>query len=183
MPRLRSTEAVLGFAPTLLEVEMPDERRFRGYRPPAPIPPSDAQRLDRMAHKLDDLLQRIDRGLEHQDGAARRDSEIHSLLLEVLQMAKTAAEQIARLTQDVADTRGAIASAVTYIQGVPGLVRTAVEEALAANPGADLSALSTLADGLEASEHDLTGALSANGEGNPPAPAVPPAGGSTPAAE
>jgi hypothetical protein len=88
----------------------------------------------------------------------------------------TAQEAIDRLTREVqesraetAETLAAVQQAVTYIQGVPALVRAAVEQALANNPGVDLTPLTQLADELDGQQASLdqaqlaiNGALSAS---------------------
>jgi hypothetical protein len=83
---------------------------------------------------------------------------------------------IAKLTREVAETRTLIGSAVAFIQGVPGLIRAAVEEALAANQNLtpeDLVAVSDAADQLDAGQAELTAALTSGTE-EPPAPAPEP---------
>lgn len=118
-------------------------------------------------------------------------AEVHARLGQVLdtltRMEVTMAgsqDAIARLTQDVADTHGVVESAITLIEGIPDVVRAAVADALSKNPGADLTALSGLADDLEAEKGKLQAALTANqggaaGTGGTPTGTTPGGVGST----
>jgi hypothetical protein len=79
------------------------------------------------------------------------------------QMALT--QQVAHLIEEVNQSRGLVASMATFVRGVPALVRQAVQEALAANPGLspdDLSALTEAADSLDAGQADILSALQSN---------------------
>lgn len=69
---------------------------------------------------------------------------------------------IQRLVDEVEQTRGAVASAAVFIRSVPDLIRQAVTDALATNPGADLSNLEGLAESLDAAQAELTSAMQAN---------------------
>ncbi len=74
-------------------------------------------------------------------------------------------QQVAHLVEEVNQSRGLIASMATFVRGVPALVRQAVQEALAANPGLsaeDLSALTEAADSLDAGQADILSAMQAN---------------------
>lgn len=69
-----------------------------------------------------------------------------------------------RLKREVEETRGVAASAVALIASIPQLIRDAI-----ANSEGDLEAeLNELADGLDAAQADLAGAINAN-----PGPADP----------
>jgi hypothetical protein len=79
------------------------------------------------------------------------------------QMALT--EQVRHLVEEVNQSRGLVASMATFVRGVPALIRQAVQEALAANPGLsteDLAALSQAADDLDAGQADILSAMQAN---------------------
>lgn len=87
---------------------------------------------------------------------------------ESMATAQEALDQITREIEEsraeVAETLEAVQKTVTFIQGVPALVRTAVDEALANNPGADLSALTQLAAELDRQQGQLDEAqLAING--------------------
>lgn len=83
----------------------------------------------------------------------------------------TLQEAIDRLAQDftahkaeTAQLLTGVQSAVAFIQGVPAMVRKAVDDALAANPGADLTPLTQMAADLEAEQPQLDAAqLALNG--------------------
>lgn len=70
--------------------------------------------------------------------------------------------EITSLTQEVQDTAGVIESAVVLINGIQARIDAAVAAALAANPGADLSALTTLTAQLAGERTNLANALAAN---------------------
>jgi len=71
-------------------------------------------------------------------------------------------DKIDRLTAEVAQTKGLMASAVKLFQGFPEIVRSAVADALAQNPTADLSMLDSLADDLDVANADFEAALQAD---------------------
>jgi hypothetical protein len=70
------------------------------------------------------------------------------------------------LIDQITPTVGVLNSAKVYVEGVPALVQAAVDAALAANPGVDLSGLTTLASDLTAGSNAVLAAMAAN---SPPA--------------
>jgi hypothetical protein len=118
---------------------------------------------------------------EIQRELGRATAHIIAAMRQLKEELKMANDTLDRLVQEVEETRGAIASAVVYIKGVPGLVRQAVDDALANNPGLDLGVLQTLADDLDASQAELVTAIQTGSEPQPaPEPEQPADGGTEP---
>ena len=87
----------------------------------------------------------------------------------------TPQQMIDALVAQVTATIGVEASAVTFINGVPGLISAAVTAALAGGAtAAQLAPLSTLAANLQTSAAAITAAIAANAPTPPPAPAPAP---------
>jgi hypothetical protein len=72
------------------------------------------------------------------------------------------AVEIDALATEVTETVGIIASAVTLINGISDRIQAAVDAALAANPGADLTPLVQLKVDLDNSSTALANAVAAN---------------------
>ena len=83
-------------------------------------------------------------------------------LLNLLQEYLKMAAEIDALTTEVTETVGIIQSAVTLINGISARIQEAVDAALAANPGADLTPLVALTTDLNASSEALAAAVTAN---------------------
>ena len=80
-----------------------------------------------------------------------------------------------KLTTEVSETRTVIASAVTYIKGVPGVVQAAVDEALATAGLNDLTpeqeaAFAGIATSLDEGQQEVIAALTENTPTKPPQP-------------
>jgi hypothetical protein len=72
-------------------------------------------------------------------------------------------DQIAALTQEVTDAEGVVDSATTFINGVAGMIQTAVQQAIADGAtAAQLQPLSDLGTQLEAKSQALAAAIQAN---------------------
>ena len=83
----------------------------------------------------------------------------------------TPQQMIDALVAQVTATIGVEASAVTFINGVPGLISAAVTAALAGGAtAAQLAPLSTLAANLQTSAAAITAAIAANAPTPAPAP-------------
>lgn len=77
---------------------------------------------------------------------------------------KNMAGELERLTTEVAETRGVVASAIALIKGF----KQALDEAIAAN---DPAALTALSDSLDAGQQELAQAIAENPlPGEPPPP-------------
>jgi hypothetical protein len=79
-------------------------------------------------------------------------------------------EHVTRLIDEVAQTRGQVASIAAFVRGVPDLVRAAVQEALAANPGLnpeDLAAITSAADELDAAQSEILAAMESTRPASP----------------
>ena len=72
------------------------------------------------------------------------------------------AGEIEALTTEVGETKTVMASAVVLINGINDRIQAAVDAALAANPGADLSALTGLTAELDTEGNKLAAAVAAN---------------------
>jgi transcriptional regulator of heat shock response len=97
-------------------------------------------------------LRKISRQLRRVLENQQRQEELMSTQQEVLDRIQ---REVAESRAETAETLTAIQSAVAYIQSVPQLVREAVDAALAANPGADLTPLTQLADDLDQQQGQL----------------------------
>lgn len=75
---------------------------------------------------------------------------------------------LAKLTTEVAETRGAIASAVTYIKGVPALIQ-AVRDELDLSPDQEATFDAFVAS-MDAGQQEVIDALSTNPTPAPPTP-------------
>lgn len=124
---------------------------FRGYRP---RPTAETQTLDH-------VLRRLDKSLRLQEESSRQ-------ILDALRRAKeqqmALTEQVRHLVEEVNQSRGLIASMATFVRGVPGLIRQAVNEAVAEGglSPEDLAAISQAADDLDASQAEILSAMQAN---------------------
>lgn len=97
------------------------------------------------------LLNRVGRLITQLDRQERQMSQVTNAL--------------DRLKKEVREERTVLDSAIAYIKGVPDVVRKAVEDALAANPGLsaeDLGAITDAADELDKGQQDVIAALPAN---------------------
>lgn len=83
-------------------------------------------------------------------------------------------EQIALLTQEVTDAEGVVDSATTFINGVAGMIQSAVAAAIADGAtAAQLQPLSDLGVALETKSQALAAAIAANQPPPQPGPAGP----------
>lgn len=117
-----------------------------------PNHPSGYERILRKLETLENHLTEQRRQLMEIKAALKRAEENYMAENPVIQ----------RIVDEVEQTRGAVASAVVFIKAVPDMIRQAVTEALATNPGADLSRLEGLAESLDAAQSELTAAMQAN---------------------
>jgi len=118
---------------------------------------------------LERIQASLDRVLLNQRTQERRMSDAQEILDRV-------AREVAESKAETAQTLAGIQKVLTYMLRVPDIVRKAVEEALAANPGVDLSALTQVADELDAQQAELNEAQAAIEtalESAPPAPVEP----------
>jgi chromosome segregation ATPase len=144
---------------------------FRGYRPPPQVNPLDSRALERIDRALGTIGRKLERLTERHDALDAKLTRIidAQARAEEEQMAQN--EAVQRLVQEVAETRGQVNSMVTFVRGVPDLVRAAVQEALAANPALspeDLAAITQAADDLDAAQGEIVSALNANSGGAEP---------------
>ena len=70
--------------------------------------------------------------------------------------------EIDNLAVEVSETVGIINSAVTLVNGIGARVQAAVDAALAANPGVDLTPLTQLSADLNTASEALAQAVAAN---------------------
>jgi len=84
------------------------------------------------------------------------------------------AREVAESKAETQQTLAGIQKVLTYMVRIPDIVRKAVEDALAANPGADLSALTQVAEELDAQQAEMDAAQTAIDAALESAPAAPP---------
>lgn len=74
-------------------------------------------------------------------------------------------EQIAKLVQEVAETKGQNESILVFIRGVPAVIQAAVDKALADNPGLtaeDFAAVTQASVDLNDGQQEIAAAIEAN---------------------
>ena len=99
-----------------------------------------------------EVLRKISRQLRRVLENQQRQEELMSTQQEVLDRIQ---REVAESRAETAETLTAIQAAVAYIQSVPQLVQKAVEAAQAANPDADLTPLTQLANDLNEQQGQL----------------------------
>ncbi len=103
---------------------------------------------------LERIQASLDRVLLNQRTQERRMSEAQEILDRV-------AREVAESKAETQETLTAVQKVLAYMVRIPDIVRKAVEDALAANPGADLSSLTQVAEELDAQQADLNNAQAA----------------------
>lgn len=111
---------------------------------------------------------------EHKEQLDRIEAKLDTILAAIKQEKQQMAaldDQITVLTKEVADDTTVVGSAVTALNGIPALIKTAVDQALAAGATpAQLQAFTDLGNTLTANTTTLAAAVA---NATPAAPTIP----------